>query len=74
VQVEDAVAELEEAMRLEPGSPNAAFMAAIHYLRLRRDEQAMRAMDRAIALAPDYHMIRTEESGPSGAGTARRVT
>jgi tetratricopeptide (TPR) repeat protein len=52
------VAELEEAMRLDPGSPNAAFLASVSYLRLRRDEAAVRAMDRAIALAPDYYMVK----------------
>ena len=57
-RLEDAVAELDHAMRVEPGSPKAAFAAALFYLRLRRDEEGMRAFDRAIALAPDYHMVK----------------
>jgi tetratricopeptide (TPR) repeat protein len=49
---------MDRAMRLEPGSPRAAFAAALFQLRLRRDADAMRAFDRALALAPDYHMVK----------------
>ena len=57
-RLDDAVAEFDHAMRLEPGSPKAAFAAALFYLRLRRDEEAMRGFDRALALAPEYHMVK----------------
>jgi tetratricopeptide (TPR) repeat protein len=57
-RLDEAVAEFDHAMRLEPGSPKAAFAAALYHLRLRRDAEAMRAFDRAIALAPDYHMVK----------------
>jgi serine/threonine-protein kinase len=57
-RLDDAMVDFEEAMRLEPGSPKAAFAAAVFYLRLRRDEEAMRAFDRALLLAPAYHMAK----------------
>jgi serine/threonine-protein kinase len=57
-RLEDGVAALEEAMRLEPGNAQAAWLAALHLLRLRRDEPAMRAFDRVIALEPDAHMAK----------------
>jgi TolB-like protein/Tfp pilus assembly protein PilF len=55
---DDAVAENERAMKLEPGSPTVAFRAALYYSRMRRREEAMRAFDRAIAVAPEYHMVK----------------
>jgi serine/threonine-protein kinase len=55
---EDAVAAFERAMRVDARNPDAPTYAALTLLRLRRDEQAMRAFDRAIELAPDNHMVR----------------
>jgi Flp pilus assembly protein TadD len=55
---DDAVAELEHATRLEPGSVKVALQAAVTYSRLRRREEAMRAFNRAIALDPGFHMAK----------------
>jgi len=57
-RLEDALAASVEAMRLDPGSAKAPFQAAMFYGRLRRREEAMRALDRAIAIAPDFHLVR----------------
>ena len=55
---DEAVAEIEHATRLEPGSMKAAGEAAVTYSRLRRREEAMRAFNRLIALAPDDHLTK----------------
>jgi serine/threonine-protein kinase len=55
---EEAVREYEQAARLEPGSPKGPFSAGITYSRLRRREEAIRAFNRAIAVAPDYHPVK----------------
>jgi tetratricopeptide (TPR) repeat protein len=55
---EDALGEFEQSARLEPGSPRGPMEAATTYSRLRRREEAMRAFNRAIALAPDFHVLK----------------
>jgi serine/threonine-protein kinase len=52
---EEAVAEYDLAMQLEPLNPGAAFNAALANNRLRRYEKAVKAWDRVIALAPNDH-------------------
>lgn len=55
---EDAIAQYERVMQLDLGNPRAPTEAAFTYVRLRRDEEAMRAFDRALVLAPDDHMVK----------------
>jgi tetratricopeptide (TPR) repeat protein len=57
-RIEEAVGEFEHVTRLEPSSPKGPFQAAVSYGRLRRREEALRAHNRAIAVAPDYHMVK----------------
>jgi eukaryotic-like serine/threonine-protein kinase len=57
----EAAAELERALLIEPLSPAPALDAAHTYGRMRRYEEAARAWDRVIELAPDipgYRLIR----------------
>jgi tetratricopeptide (TPR) repeat protein len=55
---EDAVAEYDSAMRLEPRNPGPAVNAAATYSRLRRYEQSVKAWNRAIELAPDDQSLK----------------
>jgi tetratricopeptide (TPR) repeat protein len=57
-RLEDASVEYELAMHLEPGNPQVAFFAATLSSRLRRPAQAMRAFNRALAVAPDFHIVK----------------
>lgn len=52
---EEAVAENERAMQLDPFSADAAWETALINNRLRRYDRAGKTWDRAIALAPDKH-------------------
>jgi serine/threonine-protein kinase len=55
---DDAVAEYEAAIRLDPTSPEPVAESAVTLIRLRRDEEAMRRFDRLIVLTPDDHMVQ----------------
>jgi serine/threonine-protein kinase len=57
-RADEALGEFEHATRLEPSSPKGPLLAAVSYGRLRRPEEALRARNRAIAVAPNYHMVK----------------
>jgi len=57
-RLEDALTEQEIAMQTEPGNPMLAFETAILNSRLRRPAGAMRAFNRALAVAPDFHVVK----------------
>jgi eukaryotic-like serine/threonine-protein kinase len=57
-RLEDALAAYDSAMHIEPGQPVAAFATAAMNSRLRRPAQAIRAFNRALAAAPDFHIIK----------------
>jgi serine/threonine-protein kinase len=54
---EDAIAQYRRAMELDARNIDAPMQAAFTLVRLRRDEEAMRALDRAIALMPEPHFL-----------------
>jgi len=57
-QGDEATAEYEQAMRLDPGNANTALMVGVNYSFRRRHEEAVRAFSRAIALAPERHDVK----------------
>lgn len=57
-RIEDALAEYDSAMQLEPGDPRPALAAGSMNSRLRRLADAMRALNRALAAAPDFHSAK----------------
>jgi len=51
---EEAIRDQQEAARLDPRTPDKFSELATTFFRVRRYEEAERATDRALALAPDY--------------------
>ena len=55
---DEATAEYEQAVNLDPGNPDLVFKLGLDYSFLRRPEDAVRAFSQAIALAPGRHDMK----------------